>query len=320
MREMTEFLRDNGIITRGGRNLTQDQVKHILTNPFYYGDFIYWGELHEGRHEPIISKQLWDKVQEVIKRRGHNLKPVQEPAILCGLLKCACCGCGITATTKTKMQKNGNVHTWIYYHCTRKNRSANCPYRAVRENLLYPQISALISRFSLSTEAISWLRDKIVSVSEAENCENRSVSENLTAQITAMTAKQQILLDSYLDQDIDRPIFIAKKNAIMSEKKTLEENLARLTADQNCWVEPMRKWLDKVETIRKIVENDDFLAIKQLLIEIFGSNLKLKNKNVVASDDQFSISPLENIWHALRAANRKIALSGDNSEKIAIMG
>ncbi len=57
---------DNGVRSFGGLHFHKDRVKFILTNPFYVGLFKYGGEIHEGRHTPIIEKRLFDKVQKVI--------------------------------------------------------------------------------------------------------------------------------------------------------------------------------------------------------------------------------------------------------------
>ena len=91
-----------------------------------------------------------------------------------------------------------------------------------------------------------------------------------------MKAKQKILLDSYLDQDIDRQTFLAKKSEILSEKKSLEESLANLQANQNAWIEPMRNWLNTAKSICYLRETDDFDGQKATLTEIFGSNLALR--------------------------------------------
>ncbi|TWP21076.1 hypothetical protein EUA67_03315 [TM7 phylum sp. oral taxon 352] len=45
-------------------------MAHTLANPFYYGHFRYLSEIHEGKHKGIISKQLFDRVQTVLERRG----------------------------------------------------------------------------------------------------------------------------------------------------------------------------------------------------------------------------------------------------------
>jgi hypothetical protein len=118
-----------------------------------------------------------------------------------------------------------------------------------------------------------------------------------------------------LDELIDRQTYLAKKAELMSEKKSLEEQMSDIALRQSTWVEPMTKWLDKAISICEIAHTDDFSAKKTLLREIFGLNLFLTNKNVAVNGDQSQISPLKNPWQALRAATQKAALSGD---KIAI--
>ena len=125
-------------------------VKRIITNVFYYGHFVYGGDIYEGKHEPIITKRLFDQVQAVIERRSNKTgtKPKTEKPF-CGLLHCACCGMSITAETKTKTQKNGNFHAWTYYRCSKKHKTIKCSELPVRSEILDNQLSALLPDYSL---------------------------------------------------------------------------------------------------------------------------------------------------------------------------
>jgi hypothetical protein len=67
----------------------------------------------------------------------------------------------------------------------------------------------------------------------------------LRGQVAQITAKLQRLLDSFLDELIDRQTYTHKKAQLMSEKKSLEEKMSDLALGQCGWVEPMRQWLDK---------------------------------------------------------------------------
>src|SRR3989339_217064 len=69
--EASDFLAKKGFISPYGNNIHLDRVKKILKNPFYCGLFWYSKELHPGKQEPIISKKLYDSVQEVLSRRCH---------------------------------------------------------------------------------------------------------------------------------------------------------------------------------------------------------------------------------------------------------
>ena len=320
MENLAYFLQENGAITKGGNAFKDDKVKGILQNPFYYGHFLYGGELHEGRHTPIISKALYDKAQAVIEKRGHTQKQTKPTTPFLGLLRCAGCGMSITSETKTKTQKNGNFHSWIYYRCSRKKRAAKCIEPPVREKDLLPQLSALLGEYAMSNDVFNFMTDRMTQDEQAESSSNLSLLDDLRQQISHLTTRQEILLDSYLDQDIDRQTFLAKKSEILSEKKSLEESLANLQANQNAWLEPMRNWLETAKSICYLRETDDFDGQKAVLSEIFGLNLFLENKTLTQTPNGESPKTTFRkgaesgfcLWQKLRNLNQKIAHSGED--------
>ncbi|MBI3274131.1 MAG: recombinase family protein, partial [Candidatus Colwellbacteria bacterium] len=57
--------------SRSNKNIALSNIYIILQNPFYYGVFEYpekSGNWYTGKHEPIITKEIFDKVQEHLKR------------------------------------------------------------------------------------------------------------------------------------------------------------------------------------------------------------------------------------------------------------
>ena len=332
MSQLADFLRDSGAVTRTGKVFKDDKVKSILQNPFYYGHFLYKGELYEGRHQPIISKVLFDKVQSVITERGHK-KQTKNPVVpFLGLMKCASCGMSITSETKTKTQKNGNFHRWTYYRCSRKKRATKCTNPPIREKDLLPQLSALLNKYAMSDKIFSFMNEQIEQDKQTEITSDDSLLDDLRMQIAKLTNKQQILLDSYLDQDIDRQTFLAKKNDILSQKKSLEEDLSNLQANRTIWIEPMQKWLEKAKSICYLLESNDFDGQKAIMQEIFGSNLFLHNKTLTqtlisASSKTTFRKGAESgfcLWQELRKINQKIAHLGDDldfySEMVRMKG
>src|SRR3989344_2107844 len=148
--DITNFLFQRNVRSIYGNHIHKDCVKNILSNPFYYGHFRYNGEIHEGRHTPIIEKRLFDKVQKVMIERGHPQKAVIEPKPLCGLLRCGTCGMMITGEDKVKKQcKNGNIHRYVYYHCTKKSKTIKCAEPCIREEALAEQLSDMLSRYAM---------------------------------------------------------------------------------------------------------------------------------------------------------------------------
>jgi len=279
LRKISFLLKEKGAISRTAKPFCLDRVRRILSNPFYTGLFYYGGELYEGSHEPIVPKVLFDKVQQVLKTRSHNQPNCKNPLIYCGLFHCPC-GMMITAEKHTKHFKNGNNPEYIYYRCTRKSKTKRCKEPAIRFEKLDEKLCELLLEFAPSQEILDWLYNKI----EQDKTDSASFQiterEKLQDRLRALEAKQNVLVDSYLEQDIDRPTFLNKKEQILNEKKLLKEQMSALQDNQNRWVELMQNWLDLLGSICKIVENGSFFAKKELAQKLFGLNLILHDKTL----------------------------------------
>ncbi len=136
--------------TRGGHDLPLSTIYTILHNSFYYGTFEYpkgSGNWYKGKHEPIVSKYLFDKVQKklsdarVISLRGKEFAFTK-------LMTCGLCGSGMTAVERIKKQKNGNIHRYVYYFCT-KGKDRNCKAISIREDRFMNKILKLIDDIDL---------------------------------------------------------------------------------------------------------------------------------------------------------------------------
>ncbi|KKR68594.1 MAG: Recombinase [Parcubacteria group bacterium GW2011_GWF2_40_69] len=281
LEDIATFLAKNGISTRSGKRISKTRVSFILSNPFYVGLFNYAKELHEGKHEPIISKKLFDEAQEMLKERGQpERKPQNEPQPFCGLISCASCGMMITGEHKFKRQKNGNVHEYTYYHCTKKRKDFKCLESAVREKELDRQLSSLIQKVSLPKD---WAEELL----KMANDDHGKSAQSLTAcvkeneeKISSLSKKLERLLSGYLDQDIEKEIYRVEKGKLILQKKSLEEKITTLSHKQNDWLEPFTEWVKDAQSLDKIASDSDLFAKKVCAKEIFGSNLLLGEKTV----------------------------------------
>ena len=280
LKEISLLLKKHGAVTRGGKMYCLDKVKYILSNPFYYGHFRYGGELHEGIHEPIIEKSLFDKVQRVLVERGHQYRKEVIKHDLCGLFHCSC-GMMITAENKIKVQKNGNRHSYTYYRCSRKSKKVKCKEPALREELLDSKLSEFLLDFAPPQAISDFLLKRLEQDAEAERSNYDIKRSEAEQKLHDISVKQKILFDSYLEQDIDRETFLNKKAELLGEKKSLAEFLNNFEASQKSWVEPMQNWLNLLGSICKIVKSNDLLAKKQLALDLFGLNLFLINQTPI---------------------------------------
>lgn len=154
-RKIFKWLREIKFVTRTGKPLTLSNIYVILNNHFYHGTFEYpksSGRWYQGKHAPIISKDLFDDVQKQLqlqrKARGKNKEFAFTRIMSCGL-----CGSGICAEEKYKNLKDGTIAKYIYYGCTRF-RDLNCKGGYVEEKVLIAQLLELMEKIDLDASGI----------------------------------------------------------------------------------------------------------------------------------------------------------------------
>lgn len=154
-RKIHQWLKfDINFKTVGNKNLALSNIFRILQNSFYYGAFEYpdkSGNWYQGKHEPIITKELFDKVQAQLKR--DNIIRQSKEFAFTKLMVCGLCGSMISAEEKYKQLKDGTTAKYIYYGCGRsKDRHCKNPY--LREEELVEQLIALLDKVDLSETAV----------------------------------------------------------------------------------------------------------------------------------------------------------------------
>jgi site-specific DNA recombinase len=75
MRKLQSFLASKGLVSKHGKPLGLGSLHYLLTNPFYAGLIGYKGELIQGKHKPLVTKDLFDKTQEKLAERTYNRTP-----------------------------------------------------------------------------------------------------------------------------------------------------------------------------------------------------------------------------------------------------
>ena len=191
----------------GNKGLTLSNIYLILQNPIYYGVFEYpkkSGNFYTGKHEPIISKELYDQVQGQVKSQALRVQGPKEFAFT-KMMSCGLCDSGICADEKFKKLKDGSVNRHVYYSCTKsKDKYCKCGY--INEIDLIEQFEKLLDRINISEIG---MKEKIKSEVERIKRFNQSV----------LNIKQQIQIK---DVDIrDYAKFILKDGSIEEKRELL---------------------------------------------------------------------------------------------------
>ena len=97
----------------------------------------------------------------------------------------------ITAENKIKRQKNGNVHNYVYYRCTRKSKTVVCTEKPVRSEPLDNELSVLLAQFALPDGWGDWLRKRIDEAEQKEQAESGAALAELSGKLAHLSGKLQ---------------------------------------------------------------------------------------------------------------------------------
>lgn len=147
---LTKKAHEEGLTYRKSNGKVNKSVVHkILKNPVYYGEFDWAGKRYQGNHEPLITRDLFDAVQEVMADKGsRRTKQQKHEWAFAGLVSCGHCGCALTAEKKKGI--------YVYYHCT--GNRGECPEKKyVREEDLANQFGDGLRAIQLDGEVLQWV-------------------------------------------------------------------------------------------------------------------------------------------------------------------
>ena len=136
--------------TKHGKPLTLSNIYIILKSSFYYGEFEYpkgSGQWYKGKHEPILTKELYNLVQEKITS-DHLVHAQDKEFAFTKMITCGLCGSGVTADEEFKKLKDGTTNRYVYYGCT-KFKDKDCPCGYIREEELTEQLAEILDTVSL---------------------------------------------------------------------------------------------------------------------------------------------------------------------------
>ncbi|TIO82663.1 MAG: hypothetical protein E5X74_23565 [Mesorhizobium sp.] len=177
----------------------------ILRNRLYTGLFQWNGKLHQGKHEPLVPIDLWERVQGVLA--GRHATPIHSYGYefaFSGLMTCAECGCAVVAEVKKGK--------YIYYHCTGhadKGRGgyADCRRKYVREEVLDKTFATLLDQLHFDEEVLEWVRDALRASHAGERREQEQAIERCQTQYKRLEDRLHAMYLDKLDGRIDNAFY-----------------------------------------------------------------------------------------------------------------
>lgn len=272
--EVHSYLVSQGVVGKRSEALPKSTWYKMLVEPLYAGTFEYpigSGQFYDSKAPRAIEPTEYDAIQVILGRKDKP-RPKRHFLPYTGLMRCGECGCSITAEKKQKVQKNGNVHHYVYYRCTKKK--GDCGQPCTNVDVLEKQYKSILKRIKVPLAFHEWAIDeikldqeKVVRDRDLSLLRARNNYDDCLAEIDNLVKKY---LDGKVPEDYyDRNLAKLNKNKKILAKilegidKSVDENLQELDQD-----------LDFAVTARRRFNKGDDHKRREI-ISYLGSNLTL---------------------------------------------
>ncbi len=270
---LSRWCKENNLRGNLGKHISISNIPIILRNIFYVGLMKYKGEIFEGKHEPLISKKLFDKVQEMLKEKGRPQKIKKHNFAFVGLMKCLC---GASITAEIKIKKSGRKY--IYYRCTKKK--GVCQEKYLREEILTEKIKSFLQKVSLSSHD----KEKVLfelGKEELQAKEQAKITvQNLKKELASVEKQLEKLLDVYLSELISTDEYTNRKQKILTKKLELQERISDFEQKGLSWLGPAREFVLSLNQAAKLLSAENPSEMTSFLKNI-GSNHILQNRQLI---------------------------------------
>ncbi|MGE0598978.1 MAG: recombinase family protein [Dehalococcoidia bacterium] len=166
-RDIADYFNAQGLRTRhrapkgrpddGPRLWSGDSVRKMIQSPIYMGMVPYKSETRPGRHEPIVSEDLWRRANRVGERLSRGTSTSYRQVhfyALAGILRCAECG----STLQGNHTDSGKGHRYYRGSCVRRGVNCKMLQRTVRADEIEAQVDEIVGPFKAPKE----LRDAVI--------------------------------------------------------------------------------------------------------------------------------------------------------------
>lgn len=264
-----------GLRSRRGQKLPRSRIHCILSDPFYIGQMIYRGKLWQGAHVPIVSPDLFKRVQNRLRRKLDGDGAARwrsHDHLLRGLAYCAGCGKRLT----------WEIHGDRTYGYCRGNSNCPSPVRQ-REDKVERLVAEEICSLKIVLEDMSnWISTalRIEDGTEARNSHLRKTAYE--DELDRVNQKRDRLLEMRICDEITREEYDAKKSELDEQREFISSQIRTLGTDLDEAGRKKSDIFDTAQNIASVYKDGDSATRREYLLGLVQS--------ITASNDKVEIT------------------------------
>ena len=270
---LVDVLSREGFRTPSGKKMYKSKLHFLLSNPFYCGKFRWNGEIYEGKHEPLVSKEIFDAVQAGLKRNIKGTQYKKHLPTFKGKIRCGEC----TGLVTWERQRGH----W-YGHC---NKYRKCSQRAyVRQEEIEVQLLPLFDKVApTDNEVLAWIKDALKQ-SLGDKIEFMETQKReLDDALKRAEKRLEAIYEDKIDQKITLQFYEKKAAQYAADKEEILDELIKLEHADTKYYELGVALHELAANARAIYLNPKSeVNDKRTLLSCAFSNITLKGREIRA--------------------------------------
>ena len=254
----------------------------MLRRPIYYGGIRVkaWRNEPEqeiiGQHAPLISKVLFDKVQERLNRKERRKNVVRSNKDLFplrGLLSCPECASKLTGS-----ESQGRNKRYAYYHC-----QGSCKHRVGTEKA-NSAVEDLLSELSFHDDIIDVYRDVLWDVMQSKNLERGDEIKVAQIQIQNLGKQQERLDEQFLAGKITSDSYNRLLVRIENESREASQRIQQTQSNESLQRDQVYFGVSMLSDLVNKYRKADVEAKQKMIGSIFSGKLCFDGKKYRTAD------------------------------------
>jgi site-specific DNA recombinase len=264
LKEAAQKAKAAGLVYRkSGAPVPVSTVHSTLRNRLYTGEFEWNGHTYLGKHQPLVTRELWERVQGVLDgRHAKKHRRMTHDFAFSGLITCAKCGCSVVGEIKKQR--------YVYYHCTGyadkcQGNPVSCRRRYVREELLEKQFTELLGRLKFDDEVLEWVRDALHASHADERREHDEAIKRYQAEYKRLQNRINAMYVDKLDAVVDTAFFEKMSNQWREEQNRCQREIDRHQSADKSYMDEGVQVLELAQNAQKLFERQPPRQKRRLL-------------------------------------------------------
>lgn len=277
---ITELFNKKGYNTRYG-TWESSTIRRSLRSKVYLGYTKYNDTWNKGTHEPIVSQELFDKVQVIMDKRADDYNSSRGHgkinSYLGGYLWCSHCNGKYTKITAKQKKRTGEgYYVYEFFGCnsrTKRNpltvKDPNCKNKHWKLTELTDLVFNQIKQLALDPEYMHELK---------EDHSEDDRPKIIQAEINKLDGKMSKLMDLYVMDSISKDVLQDKIHELNDQKTKLEAELDNIHAEQsNKLTKEQIKYI--VKDFPEVLKRGDFTEIRTVIGELI-EKIDIDNEDI----------------------------------------